>query len=243
MPWASFRFHEELSVFLPASQIGREVRVQFEGNQTVKHLFESLGVPHTEVGWVTAGGQPVDFGYIPQEGEIFSLYPAKEAPPEPRFLLDNHLGKLATYLRMLGFDALYRNDFQDQELVEILQGEARILLTRDRRLLMRKSVRAGYWVRSTTPEEQTREVVRRYHLAGEIRPFHRCLRCNSALQAIGKAAVLERLEPLTRKYYEEFYICPDCQRVYWKGSHYERMQALIGRIAAHSGLDGDHSPE
>jgi uncharacterized protein with PIN domain len=238
MPVATFFFNDELGDFLAASRRGQECRMQFEGKQSVKHLIESLGVPHTEVGQIIGREREVGFGHIPQDGESFSIYPAKDVPPDPRFLLDNHLGKLATYLRILGLDAVYQNNFQDDDLVAILQEDARILLTRDRRLLMRKAVRTGYWLRSTNPEIQAREVVQRFQLTGRIKPFHRCLRCNTALEAIPKAAVVNRLEPLTQRYYHEFYVCPSCDRLFWKGSHHEHMQGLIGRIVEPSWLNG-----
>ena len=149
---------------------------------------------------------------------------------EPSFIADNHLGRLAAYLRMLGFDTLYRNDYQDPELAAVAHQEGRILLTRDRRLLMRREVDYGCCLRSLDSREQLGEVVRRYALAQTARPFRRCLRCNHELEVVDKAAVLERLQPLTRRYFEEFARCPGCDQVYWKGSHYERMLELIRRV-------------
>jgi hypothetical protein len=153
---------------------------------------------------------------------------------EPRFLLDNHLGRLAAYLRMLGFDCLYRNDYDDQQLADVLQHEERILLSRDRRLLMRKVVSHGYCPRSLNSLEQLTEVIRRFDLIKRITPFHRCLRCNHPLEAVLKEAVLDRLEPLTKLYFDEFQICPACNQIYWKGSHYERMQQLIEQMMENS---------
>ena len=144
-----------------------------------------------------------------------------------RFVVDNHLGRMAYYLRMLGFDTLYRNDYQDDELAQTAEQEGRILLTRDRRLFMRNQVQRGYWVRSLSPRQQILEVVQRYNLKAQITPFRRCIRCNGILQLVSKEAVLDRLEPLTRLYFDDFRICPDCQQVYWKGSHYERMRQFI----------------
>ena len=233
MPTACFRFHADLNDFLPVHQRETLFPYAFESHQSVKHLIESLGVPHTEVGQITSNGAQVDFGYRPREGDQVEVFPlpldepgADDLAPEPRFVLDNHLGKLAAYLRMLGFDALYNNHYQDEELAYIASQEGRILLTRDRRLLMRKAVTLGYCVRATTPDQQAREVLARFHLAGSITPFRRCLRCNGPLQPVAKEAVLDRLEPLTRQYYNEFHQCA-CGQVYWKGSHYERMNRLV----------------
>ena len=166
-------------------------------------------------------------------GDRIEVYPLAHdgilplQPWEVRFVLDNHLGRLAGYLRMLGFDALYRNDYQDDELAEVSEHQDRLLLTRDRRLLMRNQVKRGYWVRSKIPRQQVSEVVGRFVLAGQVVPFRRCIRCNGLLQAVSKEEVLDRLQPLTRQYFNEFRICPDCGQIYWKGSHYERMQHLI----------------
>jgi uncharacterized protein with PIN domain len=228
---AFFCFHAGLNDFLPAAKRETFFPCSFEYGQSVKHLIEALGVPHTEVHRLLSNGGTVDFGYLVQEGDRVDVFspPAGEAaaPPELRFVLDNHLGRLAAYLRMLGFDTLYRNDIQDQELAEIAAREARILLTRDRRLLMRKTVQYGYCVRSLVPGEQLREVAARYRLSGNAVPFRRCLRCNHPLRPVRKEEVLVRLEPLTRQFFEEFHLCPSCNQVYWKGSHWERMVRIM----------------
>ncbi len=152
--------------------------------------------------------------------------PLKNAD-RPRFIADNHLGRLAAYLRMLGLDTLYRNDYQDEELAQVSAREGRVLLTRDRRLLMRSQVLYGCCLRSALPVEQLGEVVRRYGIDREAHPFERCLRCNHPLQPVSKSAVIDRLQPLTRRYYDEFSICPSCNQVYWRGSHTENMARLI----------------
>jgi len=152
-------------------------------------------------------------------------------PVEPRFLLDCHLGRLTAHLRMLGFDCLYQNDYDDLKMAGIAHSEGRILLTRDRRLLMRKVILHGYCLRSLNPLEQVTEIMQRFELISKIQPFHRCLRCNHPLEAVDKDAILERLLPLTKQYFDAFHICPACGQIYWKGSHYERMQRLVEQIA------------
>lgn len=229
---ARLRFHGELNDFLASWRRGVEVSVAFRGEQSVKHLVESLGAPHTEVGAIQVGERAVGFDYIVQDGDqvsVFPLDPLTWTRPlgEPHFVLDNHLGRLAAYLRMLGFDALYRNDYQDGELARVCQEQGRILLTRDRRLLMRNSVANGYCVRSKDPRQQLVEVLRRYRLAEAIAPFKRCIRCNGVLHPASKQQVLHLLEPLTRQYFDEFQQCSHCGQVYWKGSHHARMLALI----------------
>ena len=230
---ATFHFYGALNDFFPDSQKDAPLSCSFNSDQSVKHLIEAMGVPHTEVGCVLINDSPVDFSYRVNDGERVEIYPLAaeasmgESPGAARFVVDNHLGRMAYYLRMLGFDTLYRNDYQDDELAQTAEQEGRILLTRDRRLLMRNQVQRGYWVRSLSPRQQILEVLRRYNLKAQITPFRRCIRCNGILQLVSKEAVLDRLEPLTRLYFDDFRICPDCQQVYWKGSHYERMRQFI----------------
>lgn len=244
MNQATFSFSAELNDFLPDWRRGQVIHCEFQGNPSVKHLIESLGVPHTEVGRILVNGVEVDFSYWVQDGDCIEVYPltnsGREAPdgttseltPPLRFILDNHLGRLANYLRMLGIDALYRNDYQDEELARLAEAEQRILLTRDRRLLMRGRVRRGYWVRAKVPRQQLIEILRRFDLARSIGPFRRCIRCNALLQPVAKEKILDRLEPLTKKYYNEFHICLRCHQIYWKGSHYERMQGFVRQVLA-----------
>lgn len=229
---AEFIFHADLNCLLPTRSKNTAIRCRFGADQSVKHLIEALGIPHTEVGRILANGELVASSYLPHDGDCIEVYPALEGClSEPRFVLDNHLGRLTAYLRMLGFDCLYRNDFQDAELARLSEEEERILISRDRRLLMRKAIAQGYCPRSLEPEQQLREVVRRFDLAPWVRPFHRCLRCNHLLLPVDKQVVIHRLEPLTKRYFEEFRLCPSCDQVYWKGSHYERMNALIAQLA------------
>lgn len=163
-------------------------------------------------------------------------------PPLPRpvrFLLDVHLGQLATYLRLLGFDAVYRNDFEDEALAALAAETGRVLLTRDRRLLMRKQITYGFCLHTRNPEKQVQAVLRRFELHDEIDPWQRCLRCNGVLEVVSKEAVLDQLEPKTRRYYNEFHRCQECGNVYWKGSHYPRMRQFIARMRENVGPDGD----
>jgi uncharacterized protein len=207
--------------------------VKFRGRQSIKHLAESLGVPHPEIGSVHVNDAEQGLDTITRDGDRVEVHPLPNGcPVEPRFVLDNHLGRLAAYLRMLGFDCLYRNDYDDEELAEVTAREERILLSRDRRLLMRKTVVHAYCLRSLEPLEQLSEIMVRFDLRDQALPFHRCLRCNHPLETVSKEAVLNRLEPLTRLYFDEFRFCPACSQVYWKGSHYERMRKLIEQAAS-----------
>ncbi len=232
MNQATFYFHAELKDFLPSPHQPDGIACAFKGRPAAKHLIEALGIPHTEVASLLANATPVPLSYPVQDGDRLDVYPASLVPQDttgasPAFILDVHLGKLAVYLRMLGFDTLYRNDYTDAEIARLAAAEDRVVLTRDRRLLMRRIIRRGYWVRALEPDIQLPEVLHRFQLKDSFRPFRRCLRCNHPLQAVSKEAVLPRLEPLTRRYYDEFHICPACNQIYWKGSHYQHMAARI----------------
>lgn len=218
----------------------RAFPVELAGHETVKHLIEMLGVPHPEVDLILVNGQSVDFDYLVRGGDRVSVYPVFESVdirgiskvrPEPlrspRFVLDNHLGRLAGYLRLLGFDCLYRNDYQDRELAEISARQERILLTRDRGLLKRKIVTRGYLVRSDQPLKQAEEIIRRFDLASSVRPFTRCSRCNGRLISVEKSEVFDQLEPLTKKHYNQFTRCKECGQVYWRGSHFQKLEEKI----------------
>ncbi|MEW5827748.1 MAG: Mut7-C RNAse domain-containing protein [Chloroflexota bacterium] len=232
MPTATFLFLDCLNDFLPRDHKDQNIEVAFRGRQSLKHLAESLGVPHPEIGRVEVNGVDGGLSAITRDGDRVILHPLPDGPPfePPRFLLDCHLGRLTSHLRMLGFDCLYRNDYTDNEIAASLESDRRILLTRDRRLLMRKSVRYGYCLRSLDSRQQLLEVVGRFELAERVTPFHRCLRCNHPLEPVEKSAVIDRLEPLTKRYFDEFHLCPACGQIYWKGSHYEQMTKLLEEI-------------
>lgn len=240
MAEARFRFYAELNDFLPPERRSTEFPYSFLDVATVKDRIESFGVPHTEVDLILVNGQPVDFAYRVRDGDRVSVYPVFEAfdivgltqlrpEPlrEPRFVLDTHLGRLAAYLRMMGFDTLYRNRWADEELAEISRGERRILLTRDVGLLKRGAVTHGYFVRETDARRQLAEVMSRFELARLARPFSRCLRCNARLETAAKQDVRAQLPARTAALYEEFWRCSECARVYWKGGHYRRMRQLV----------------
>lgn len=235
---AEFRFYAELNDFLPPKQRMRTIHYRFSGHPGIKDPIEVFGVPHPEVELIIVNGQSVGFDYQLQAGDRVAVYPVfknldisvliklreKSSPNNPRFILDVNLGKLAKLMRLLGFDSLYRNDYRDAELVNIAVSEQRIVLTRDRRLLYAKQISHGYWVRRVDVESQIDEVLQRFDLYGLINPFARCLVCNGVLVPVGKADILDRLEPKTRLYYEDFHQCADCRRIYWEGSHMENMR-------------------
>jgi len=233
MKKAIFDFSPELQSLLKYELRGKTVIIKFRGAQSVKHLIESLGIPHTEIGELRANGVKTDQGTIVQNNDRIKVWPVDSAnlENEPIFVIDGHLGRLASHLRMLGLDCLYNNAYEDDELVEISVEKERILLTRDRLLLMHKVITQGCLLRSLDSNEQLNEVVSRYGLAKWIKPFNRCMRCNHPLEPVEKETVLGKLEPLTKKYFQDFKRCPSCDKVYWKGSHYEQMMKVVTRIS------------
>ncbi len=238
------RFYASLNDFLPTRWKQRPFKLGFLGHPTVRELLVQLNVPPPEVALILSNGRPVDFDYRPEEGEQLSFYPIfyhllpaaplHTLPSErpPRFLLDTHLGRLARYLRMLGFDAAHLSDSDpgDAALARWAGEDGRVLLTRDRRLLARKAVRYGYFVRATVPKAQLIEVLDRFDLHTLVDPFSRCMCCNVPLEPADAEAVADRLPPDVRARYPVFYYCPACERIYWEGSHHARMQRLIHQI-------------
>ena len=240
---ATFRFYADLNDFLPPERRSESFEVRFFGTPSVKDLIEAIGVPHPEVDLVLADGAPVGFGWRVADGARVAVYPAFSSmdvapvaaarpPPLPdlRFVLDGHLGRLARYLRLAGFDAAWDRAAADAELARLAAGTQRILLTRDVGLLKRREVSHGRWVRATDPARQLAEVVRRYDLARLAAPFTRCLRCNAVLEPVARDAIAERLPPRVRERHDVFTRCPSCDRLYWAGTHQRRMQQLLDGV-------------
>ena len=243
MSRATFRFYGELNDLLPGGLRQASFEHRFAGRPAVKDAIEALGVPHPEVDLIVVNGSPAPFDHRLTDGDRVAVYPASRrldfatdarvgpAPLlEPRFVLDGHLGRLAAYLRMLGFDTWYRSTADDDLLARCSRDEDRILLTRDRALLRRRVIVRGRFVRSDQPRRQLREVVERFELGRAAAPFTRCLRCNTPLESVGRADVLDRLEPLTRRFYRVFARCPACDAIFWQGSHHARMERLIASV-------------
>jgi uncharacterized protein len=237
---AHLRFYEELNDFLPPDKRKHSFAYLFFGSPSIKDVIEALGIPHVEVDLILANGESVDFAYRLCESDNISVYPVfesidissvihlREKPIRlSRFILDVHLGKAAKNLRMLGFDTLYENDLEDTEIILIAEKEKRTILTRDKELLKGGSVSRGYWVRSKKPDRQMAEIIRRFDLQSQIKPFHRCMSCNGEINSVSKEEIESRLEPKTSKYYDEFFICSQCDKIYWKGSHFISMERKI----------------
>ncbi len=244
MRHASFRFYAELNDFLPPSRRGASFGYAFQLPAAAKDLIEAIGIPHTEIDLLLINNRTASFADVVNDGDRIAAFPffhsldvSRDSLVQPppldsiRFVLDIHLGRLAAYLRMAGFDALYPNDYRDEEIAAISAHEHRVLLTSDRGLLKRSTVTYGYYVRSREPRRQLHEVMRRYELLDRTAPFTRCLECNAQLIPAAKQEVWELLPPKTRELHTHFLSCSQCGRVFWKGSHYERMQKLLDSVA------------
>ncbi len=240
MPQATFRFYEELNDFLPREKRKRDFAVPFSPRSTVKDVIVSLGVPHNEVDLILVNGVSVDFKCSLKGGERISVYPAFESldirpsrklGPNPlrdlRFVADIHLGRLSRYMRLFGFDTLYFNDLDPEALIEISIQQARVLLTRSRRLLKHKAMTRGILVGEVDPRMQLKAVFQRLDLYAEARPFSRCLSCNGLVKPISEQEVAHRLPSRVKAKYHTFSLCKSCDRVYWKGTHFERMGSFV----------------
>ena len=235
------RFHGDLNVFL-GSKVGDAVIERPLAEKTsIKDVIESCGVPHPEVDLILVDDQPVGFGHTVAADAKVEVFPVENRDTNNtvkrlqtvgirKFVADGHLGSLTRNLRLLGFDVIYQRNADDRQLLEVMARENRALLTRDRRLLMHGIVQHGYYPRSQNADEQTIEVVRRFDLSKLIAPFTRCLRCNAPLEEAAKADVIDKLEPLTKIYYDQFRRCPDCKQIYWPGSHFPKLQKRIEEI-------------
>lgn len=241
---ATFRFYGDLNDFLPADHRQADVPYRFWGQPGVKDAVEAIGVPHPEVFYLQCSKTPIGFGHTLRGGDQISVYPhMPDAPPDagwlhplmpdpPRFVLDGHLGQLACSLRMLGLDTRYQTDADDATLARLAADDNRILLTRDLGLLKRGRVTYGAFVRTTDPEAQIREVLQRYPLDDALDPLTRCVRCNHLIEPVPEAEVADELPPQTQRDFDQFFQCTGCEKVYWKGSHYERMQEFVTDLLA-----------
>ncbi|MBN2350453.1 MAG: Mut7-C ubiquitin/RNAse domain-containing protein [Bacteroidales bacterium] len=238
--FVDIRVYEELNDFLKKDNQKKIFNAAFPVNTSVKDAVESLGIPHTEVDMILVNSIPVPFSYRLKNMDYISVYPVFEsfdisgvtkvraAPLRSyKFIFDVHLGKLSRYMRLLGFDSLYENNFSDPEIIEKAQKEQRIILTCDIELLKNSRVTHGYFVRNRKPKQQLEELFSRFELKSLCRPFTRCSICNTILIQKTKKDVVSYLNLKTKKYYSEFYYCPSCLKVYWKGSHFQNLERFF----------------
>jgi len=241
------QFNDSLNFFVKEDKRNSVITYEFEQKRSIKDLLESIGIPHTEVDLIIVDETSVTFEHQVSDNEHINVYPVTcsqeitsstnkliHLQPKPhnplRFVLDVHLGTLARDLRMLGFDCLYENDYKDKELANISNSTQRVLLTCDLKLLIRRNIEFGYYVRSRNHEEQIQEVLTRYNLFNSLLPFTRCLKCNAPLKPVNKQDIQSELNINTKKYYDNFYQCTNCLKIYWEGSHYLSMIKTVEKI-------------
>jgi len=238
----SLHFYNELNKFLPQEKRDTDFEFQFTSRRSVKDLIESFGIPHTEIDVIFVNDTSVDFSYIVQDGDNIKTYPASETLNsetikhlKPRFetikfLVDIHLNKLARYLRLLGLDAICEKNLTSERLIEKALDENRILVTRSRNLLRTKEITLGVLIKEDIPEKQLEEIFHRYDFSPHCNPFTRCMECNTILQPIEKEKIIDRLPPKVKVAYQSFTICTNCDKIYWQGTHIEKLNELIERI-------------
>lgn len=234
-------FHGNLKTLLPPrKRMATSVDYLLTRRASIKDIIESLRIPHSEIGHIMRQGEELSFSTIPATHERIDIHPIR-APfdvriptrlrPEPfddvRFLVDINVGKLTSLLRMAGFDTASTAGLSSQEIAEKAIREQRILLSRNRDLLKLRAIVFAHLVRTQQPLKQLSEVLHLYGLTQDVHPFSRCLRCNILLEPVNKAEIMARLEPLTKQYYDRFYRCSACDRIYWRGSHHEHMLEVI----------------
>jgi uncharacterized protein len=248
-------FHGGLAGFFLAPRLRQQVPIvrNLREKTSVKDVIEACGVPHPEVDLIVvssldgATSYDVDFRWhvetpvrldvygFPAPADVLPAALRLQTPRFDRFVADGHLGKLARNLRLLGFDTIYEVGANDRRLLELMIAEDRAVLTRDRRLLMHSVVRHGFCPRSSDPEAQTAEVLRRFGAfdsPGAVAPFTRCLECNGLLESVPKEKVLKRLagEPLTLRYYDVYRQCATCGRIYWAGTHFDKLASRVSKF-------------
>ena len=234
------RFYEELNDYLPIEKQKKDIFLTTSPHQTIQALILACGIPDAEVDLVLVNGRSVPFSYVVKHLDRISVYPKfesfdisaetklrKKPLRDLRFILDVHLGKLAKYMRMLGFDSLYQNDYTDNQIIMISKKTGRVILTRDKALLKSKAVSRGYLLKNTEINSQIKEVVDRFQLLSLAKPFSLCLSCNLPVKRVEKESLKETLPPLIYSQFTEFSKCPGCGKIFWKGSHYSAMKRFI----------------
>lgn len=228
----------ELRDHLDRASTGGTVHVTLELPAGLRDIVQSLGIPHVECREVSVNGRRSTWRHTVAEGDeivLSSRYPLVTPPPDPRFLLDDHLGKLARHVRLLGLDAEHETGADDADLARRSVAESRTLLTRDRGLLMRAVLRDGRFIRAVDPRQQAIEVMRSFALTTVVAPLTRCLECNTMLVAATLEEIADRVPASTAARQDRFQRCPGCRRAYWEGTHTDQLRARARDILEAAG--------
>ena len=243
MPKGTFRFYEELNDFLPKHRRKTDFEAKFKGKRSIKDMIEALGVPHTEIDIILVNGNSVDFNYILQDEDRVSVYPVFESLNitnvtqlrkiplrRNKFIADINLGDIVKYMRILGLDLYYDPLLSTREIIEISKRENRVILTKSRKLLKFKNVSHGIFIRPGTTAEQIRRIIDYLDIKDNIKPFSRCLRCNTLLNIVLKEKILDRIPPKTKEFCDEYVQCQSCDKIFWKGTHFINMKKIVSQI-------------
>ena len=243
MSLVSIRCYAELNDFLPPNQGFVTFHLSLPPDTAIKDLVYKIGIPSDLIDLILVNNKPVGLSYYLEENDRVAFYPVfenfdissvtkiRDHPlRQPKFILDVHLGKLANHLRMFGFDTLYQNNWTKESLITISRNKNRILLSRSKSLLDIESLTHGYLIKNTDPYSQLLEVLERFDLYSLASPFIRCIECNSKLQLVEKEVILSRIPQRVKDWCNEYQQCLSCDRIYWKGSHYQHMNAFVQSI-------------
>jgi uncharacterized protein with PIN domain len=154
---------------------------------------------------------------------------------EIRFIVDHNVGKLARWLRMMGYDSLFFDGEDDSQMVRQALAEGRMILTRDAGIMKRRVVNNGrlkaLLIESEEPERQMQQIITRLDLDINLRPFTLCLECNHPLVERSREEVKDRVPPYVYETQSQYMECPACQRIYWRGTHWEAMTKKLEKLA------------
>ena len=238
------RFYEELNNYLPVRRRKVWFEYRFSDKPTIKDIVELIGVPYSEIDLILVNGKSVNFSFKVKNNDKVSVYPVFEAfdistvsrlrtKPlrEPNFIVEANLGKLAKYLRLFGFDVYYQNTNGNNSSVDSLtKKNTPIVLTRGKNIFKKKLITHGYQVKSNDPKKQIEEVINKFDLFSRIKPLIFCLQCNEKIVPIEKNKIINKLPSKIPQYFNEFFICPTCKKIYWRGIHYQTMLAFVRQI-------------
>lgn len=229
-----FRFYGQLNDFLPLEKRQKTIPYSYWGNPTIQDACAAQGVPHPEIFFVLKDRGPVNLKDNLKGEERISVYPRwtnlelpgkwqqhPDFPVCPGFAAADHLGKLVRLMRILGFDIVFKEQVEEED---------RIILTRKIPDLKMNRVSQGYMPRSDDPYFQLEEVLDYFNLREKIKPLSRCPGCNTILKLVSAEEIWDRLEPKTKKYYRKFKLCPGCNKIYWRGSHFRHLQNKLGNL-------------
>lgn len=147
-----------------------------------------------------------------------------------KFLTDGMLGKLTRWLRLLGYDVKYSRSLNDEQLIEIAKRESRILLTRDLKLYRQATVQKinSFFVERTTEAKKLASLAKRFNLKLDFDvTVSRCPKCNAQIKPIAKEEITGKVPETTASYYDEFWKCLNCEKIYWQGAHWKRINKTL----------------